>query len=344
MKALLMEKYKHLNFTDVPAPELTGDRDLLVRIRAAAICGSDVHGFDGSTGRRIPPVIMGHEASGEIVGIGKAVKDFNIGDRVTFDSTLYCGECDYCRKGSVNLCDNRKVIGVSCDEYRRDGTFAEFIVIPDYITYKLPEGLSFKEAAMAEPAAVAAHALRITSVELNNSVAVVGTGLIGLLLIQILKTSTSGKIIALDTDAFRLETAITMGADYGFDPSNPDTAAKVIKICGGRGPDRVFEAVGITNSIKTAVQLVRKGGSVTLIGNIHPSIELPLQQVVTREVSLYGSCAMAGEYPVVLDLMVRNKINVKPLISAVAPLSEGQQWFERLYNREKGLLKIVLTP
>lgn len=344
MKALLMKEYKKLYFTDVNVPELSGSRDLLVKIHATAICGSDVHGFDGSTGRRIPPVIMGHEAAGEIVDKGLSVKNFNIGDRITFNSTIYCGECDYCKEGSVNLCDNRKVIGVSCDEYRKDGTFAEFIVIPDYIAYKLPEGLSYEEAALAEPAAVAAHALNITPVELNDSVAVVGTGLIGLLLIQILKASTSGKIIALDTDLSRLETAISFGADYALDPSDPETAGKVNELCRGKGPDRVFEAVGTGITIKTAVNMVRKGGSVTLIGNIHPSIELPLQIVVTRQISLLGSCAMAGEYPTVLDLMVRKKINVKPLISAIAPLSEGQQWFDRLYNHEKGLLKVVLTP
>jgi threonine dehydrogenase-like Zn-dependent dehydrogenase len=344
MKALLMNEYKKLVFTDVKVPELNGSRDLLVKIKAAAICGSDVHGFDGSTGRRIPPVIMGHEASGEIVNKGESVKDFNIGDRITFNSTIYCGECDYCREGSVNLCDNRKVIGVSCDEYRRDGTFAEYIVIPDYIAYKLPEGLTYEEAALAEPAAVAAHALKITPVDLNDSVAVVGTGLIGLLLIQILKASTSGNIIALDTDLSRLETAKTFGADYAFDPSDVKTAEKVKEICKGKGPDRVFEAVGTGPTVKTAINLVRKGGSVTLIGNIHPSIELPLQTVVTRQITLLGSCAMTGEYPAVLDLMARKKIDVKPLISAKAPLNEGQQWFERLYNREKGLLKVVLTP
>jgi threonine dehydrogenase-like Zn-dependent dehydrogenase len=344
MKALLMEEYKHLNFTDVSTPKISGDRDLLVRIRAAAICGSDVHGFDGSTGRRVPPVIMGHEASGEVVGIGKAVKNFALGDRITFDSTIYCGECDFCKEGSVNLCDNRKVLGVSCEEYRRDGTFAEFVVIPENIAFRLPEELSYEEAALTEPAAVAAHALRITPLALNETIAVVGSGLIGLLLIQILKASTSGKIIALDTDVSRLETAISMGADYGLDPSLPETASKILQISGGKGPERIFEAVGTSHSIKTAVTLVRKGGSVTLIGNIQPSIELPLQIVVARQITLLGSCAISGEYPAVLDLMVRKKINVKPLISAVAPLSEGPQWLERLYNREKGLLKIVLTP
>ena len=344
MKALVMEKYKHLTFKEVPKPSVAGAHDVLVRVRAAAICGSDVHGFDGSTGRRIPPVIMGHEASGDIVEVGSGVTTVAVGDRVTFDSTIFCGTCRHCRVGEVNLCDNRKVLGVSCDEYRQDGTFAEYVLVPDHIIYPLPEGLSYVEAALAEPAAVAAHALRITPVGLNDTVAVVGTGLIGLLLIQVLKASTSGRVIALDTDAGRRKTAMEFGADAAFDPADPNLAASVASAAGIGGIDRVFEAVGATAPIKTAISIVRKGGSVTLIGNVSPMIELPLQPGVTRQITLYGSCAMAGEYPLVLDLMARKKIDVMPLVSASAPLSEGQQWFERLYAREAGLLKVVLEP
>ena len=125
MKALVLEEYNKFVYKDVPDPALRDENDLLVRVRAAAICGSDVHGMDGSTGRRRPPIIMGHEASGEIVAVGKHVTRFRTKDRITFDSTEYCGECFYCRRGEVNLCDNRQVLGVSCAEYSRQGTFAE---------------------------------------------------------------------------------------------------------------------------------------------------------------------------------------------------------------------------
>ena len=342
MKALVMESYKNLSYKEVPNPKITKANELLIEVKAAAICGSDVHGYDGSTGRRIPPVIMGHEASGIVVDKGDEVTSFEKGDRVTFDSTIYCGKCYYCTKGAVNLCDNRKVLGVSCDEYRQDGTFAEYVVIPDQIAYKIPADLSFVEAAVTEPVAVAAHSYRITPVELNDTLAVVGTGLIGLLLVQILRASTSGVIVAFDTDASRRETALKYGADYAFDPSLSDLKEKLNSLIGSRGFDRVFEAVGATNPIKTALSIVRKGGSVTLIGNVSPTIELPLQQVVTREISLLGSCAIAGEYPIVLDLMARKKIDVLSLISATRPLDEGQIWFDKLYNKEEALLKVVL--
>lgn len=344
MKALVMESYKQLTFKDVPKPAVKGSHDMLIRVKAVSICGSDVHGFDGSTGRRRPPVIMGHEASGEIIEIGNEVTDFAVGDRVTFDSTIYCGSCRFCRTGDVNLCDNRRVLGVSCDEYSQDGAFAEYVVVPDRIAFHIPEGLSFVEAAMTEPAGVATHAARITPIGLGDSMAVVGTGLIGLLLIQVLKASTSGIVIALDTDEQRREAAIRFGADVAFDPAVPELQQKIAKVIGPGGVDRVFEAVGATAPIKTAISIVRKGGSVTLIGNVTPNVEIPLQAVVSRQISLLGSCAISGEYPVVLDLIARKKIDVMPLVSAIAPLSEGQAWFERLYGREPGLLKVVLEP
>jgi (R,R)-butanediol dehydrogenase/meso-butanediol dehydrogenase/diacetyl reductase/L-iditol 2-dehydrogenase len=236
------------------------------------------------------------------------------------------------------------VLGVSCDEYRRDGAFAEYIVVPDHICYPLPRNLSYEEAAMTEPAGVAAHALRITPITLNETVAVVGAGLIGLLLIQILRASVSGTIIALDTDPARRQASLSFGADAALNPADRDLGDKVRELSGGRGMDRVFEAVGASAPIQTAISIVRKGGSVTLIGNVSPNVELPLQSVVSRQISLFGSCAIAGEYPIVLNLIARKKIDVLSLISKQAPLKEGQMWFDKLYNREDNLLKVVLIP
>ncbi|MDR3342663.1 MAG: alcohol dehydrogenase catalytic domain-containing protein [Treponema sp.] len=344
MKALLMETYKKVTYTDVPDPVIAGPQDVLVRVKAVSICGSDVHGFDGSTGRRKPPIIMGHEAAGEIVALGAGVTGFTVGERITFDSTIYCGSCFYCTTGQVNLCDNRMVLGVSCDEYRRHGAFAEYVVVPAHICYPLPPDLSYEEAAMTEPVGVAAHAVRITPLGLNETVAVVGAGLIGLLLIQILRSSTSGRIIALDTDPFRWKTARSCGADAALDPTDPDLGNKIRNLSGGRGLDRAFEAVGATAPIKTAIAMVRKGGSVTLIGNVSPTVEIPLQSVVSRQISLLGSCAIAGEYPIALDLMARKKLDARSLISKTAPLREGQIWLDKLYNREDNLLKVVLIP
>src|SRR5438477_9811556 len=180
MKALLLSQYRHLELADVETPK-PGSGEVLVRVAACGICGSDVHGYDGSTGRRIPPLVMGHEAAGVVKEIGSGVESFRQGDRVTFDSTIYCGECTFCKRGEANLCDNRQVLGVSCGDYRRAGAFAEFVVIPARIAYLLPENLSFAEAAMLEAVAVALHAVSLVSIPANSSALVVGAGTIGLL-------------------------------------------------------------------------------------------------------------------------------------------------------------------
>jgi L-iditol 2-dehydrogenase len=167
MKALILKEYKRFAFEDTPDP-ICGSDEVLIKVAACAICGSDIHGMDGSTGRRIPPVIMGHEASGTIVETGSDVSSFKKGDRVTFDSTIYCGRCAYCREGKINLCNDRRVLGVSCSEYRQNGAFAEYITVPQRILYPIPDSLSFEHAAMAEPLAIALHAVNISDVRINS--------------------------------------------------------------------------------------------------------------------------------------------------------------------------------
>ena len=143
MIALLLKDHMQLELTELPKP-VVGPDEVLVRVRACGICGSDVHGLDGSTGRRIPPLVMGHEAAGEVAETGRGVQDLRAGDRVTFDSTLYCGRCFYCLRGEVNLCDSRQVLGVSCGDYRRHGAFAEYVAVPRRTVYRLPDSVSFR--------------------------------------------------------------------------------------------------------------------------------------------------------------------------------------------------------
>lgn len=342
MKALVLKEYNNFSYTEVPKPEIQ-QNEVLVRVKACSICGSDVHGMDGSTGRRIPPVIMGHEASGVIEMSGCEVKGFAIGDRVTFDSTIYCGKCFYCRKGKVNLCDNRKVLGVSCGEYRQQGAFAEYIAVPEHILYRLPDEVTFEQAAMIEPLSVAMHAVGNTAVALNDTAVVVGAGMIGLLIIQLLKLAGCGRIFAIDLDEGKLERAKKFGAFMGLLPGT-NTTQEILNLTHNRGADIAFEAVGITPTLDMAIASLKKGGLLTLVGNLSPEVKLPLQKVVTREIGIKGSCASNGEYDNCLDLIASGKVDIDSLISAAAPLSEGQAWFDRLYKGEAGLLKVVLIP
>ena len=343
MKALLLKQYKDLELVDLPTPEV-GPQDLLVQVKACGICGSDVHGYDGSTGRRVPPIVMGHEAAGIVAAVGREVQGYQPGDRVTFDSTVSCGHCFFCTRGQINLCDNRQVLGVSCGEYRRNGAFAEFVLVPQNIAYKLPDGLAFEHAALIEAVSIAVHAANITPVELGDTAVVVGTGMIGLLALQAIRIAGCTRVIAVDLDDAKLAVARELGADEVINPKSTDVVARIKDLTDGHGAAVALEAVGATSPIKTAIDSVRKGGTVTLIGNITPKVEIPLQAVVSRQIRLQGSCASNGEYPACIQLLGSGTIRVDRIISAKAPLEEGANWFERLYNHEPNLMKVVLQP
>jgi L-iditol 2-dehydrogenase len=343
VKALVLKEYGRLAVEEVERPS-PGPDEVLVRVRACGICGSDVHGMDGSTGRRIPPLIMGHEGAGEIAGVGNAVRGWGVGDRVTFDSTVYCGRCWHCLRGEVNLCDERRVLGVSCAEFRRDGAFAEYVAVPARILYRVPETLSFEKAAMVEAVSVAVHAVKRTPLGPDASAVVLGAGMIGLLVVQVLRAAGCRRVIAIDLDGDRLRLALGLGATAALQAGSPGLAGEIRSLCDGRGADAVFEVVGLASTLATAVECARKGGSVTLVGNAEPRVELPLQSVVTRQITLIGSCASAGEYPECLELIASGKVNVSEFISAAAPLEDGARWFERLRSREKGLMKVLLRP
>ena len=234
-----------------------------------------------------------------------------LGDRVTFDSTIYCGQCFYCGRGEVNLCDNRQVMGVSPGPYRRHGAFAEYVAVPRRIVYKLPPELSYEQAAMIEAVSVAMHAVNLTpgasgryrgSHRGGNDRRTGGASL---------RAAGCARVIAVDPNEQRLAMARELGAT--------DTATTAESY----NADLCLECVGTKDSVRAAISSVRKGGAVTLVGNVAPTVELPLQEVVTRQIRLQGSCASSGEYPAAIDLMARGIIRVDPLISAVAPLRKA---------------------
>jgi L-iditol 2-dehydrogenase len=342
LKALLLSQYKQLQIADLPEPSPRKE-EVLVRVAACGICGSDVHGYDGSSGRRIPPIVMGHEAAGTIAALGDGVSDFSVGDRVTFDSTIFCGACANCRRGDVNLCDHREVLGVSCAEFRRPGAFAEYVAVPARIVYRLPDNLSFNEAAMLEAVSVALHGVSLAEISKDTTALVLGAGMIGLLTVQALRAAGCSRVFVADLDKTRLKLAQEVGATAVLSPEK-NVAEQVLELTGGIGADVAIEAVGRNETVKASIESVRKGGTVVLVGNISPEVTLPLQRVVSRQIRLQGSCASAGEYPRAIELLSSGAIQVKSLISAVAALEDGPRWFERLYAGEPNLMKVILAP
>jgi 2-desacetyl-2-hydroxyethyl bacteriochlorophyllide A dehydrogenase len=343
MKALVLEEYKKLVYKDVPDPVIK-DNEVLVRVKACGICGSDVHGYDGSTGRRIPPLIMGHEASGVIEATGSDVVKWKAGDRVTFDSTVYQLNDWFTLEGHYNLSENREVLGVSASTFRRHGAFAEYIAVPDHILYRIPENVSFEHAAMVEAVAVALHSLNIASLKTGDRCVVVGTGTIGISILKLLQIAGASRIIAIDNNPVRLDQAKRAGANYVFLSDTQNLQSEILSITNNRGADISFEAVGKSESVNTAISSVRKGGKVILVGNTSPSVEFPLQKVVTGELKILGSCAIRGEYETVLDMLETGKIDVSDQISKIVPLADGNLWFDKLYGKTEELNKVILVP
>ena len=243
-----------------------------------------------------------------------------------------------------NLSDYRRVLGVSCAEYRQHGALAEFVAVPQSVLYRLPDGLSFEQAAMAEPVSVAFHAVNLIPSEINDSAIVVGCGMIGLFVVQALRIKGCGTIIAIDLDPSRLDMALKFGADHAFRADDPEIVEKVRAVTRGRGADIAVEVVGITPTVNLAINAVRKGGKIGLVGNLSPKVELPLQVVVTRQLTIYGSCASAGEYPACLDMIAGGRVKVDEMISAVVSLEDAGTWFDRLYRGEPGLMKVIVAP
>lgn len=339
MKALVMHEYNKLTYEDVPTPRPKAG-EVLIRLQACSVCGSDVHGFDGSTGRRRPPVIMGHEAAGIIAACGEGVQNYKVGDRVTFDSTVYCNRCPMCLEGKVNLCSDRQVLGVSCEEYNRAGCFAEYVTVPEYILYPIPDNVTFVQAAMIEPLSVAYHAATRTPIKPGDTAVVVGVGTIGLLTLQVVRSFGVKQLIAVDIDDKRLELARQNGATDCVNSKDPDALEQILRLSGG-GVDVALDATGIDTTVNLCIHSVHLDGRVVLIGNLAAGINFPLQYVVTRQISLFGSCASAGEYPACLDLIASGQVEVDSMISKIVPLSEGDEWMGKIYRREEGLTKLV---
>jgi L-iditol 2-dehydrogenase len=245
----------------------------------------------------------------------------------------------------VNLCDNRQVLGVSCGDYRRHGAFAEFVTVPARIVHVLPDALGFNEAAMIEAVSVGVHAVRLTPCAPGDTAVVVGTGMIGLLTLQAAKIAGFAQVIAVDTEESRLAVARDLGATHSFNAKTGGDLTEFVKgLTKGQGADAAFECVGLNATVLSAIHAVRKGGTVTLVGNLSPKTELPLQAVVTRQLRLQGSCASAGEIPRCIELLATKQIKVDRIISAVAPLEQGADWFAKLYAGAPGVMKVILAP
>lgn len=344
MKAAVIRKgneKKMLKIEEVDSPNLSDD-DALIQIKSVGICGSDVQGFnDQDSNKRVPGLIMGHEASGEVIEIGNNVTNVQPGDRVAIDPQVTCGVCESCKHGWYSVCDNKKIIGSNLKGFMH-GTMAEFAAINQKQLYVLPDHVSYAEGAVVEPVSNAIHILNRVKFNLGDQILVLGAGTLGLCIIQAAKLAGAGRVVVTDKSQYRLEVAKQLGADILINASTSDPVKEVKKVTKDRGADVVIEAVGVSATYRQAIILVRKKGSIMFFGAAQDIVTLDLYPILHKELSLIGCTGAEWETKTAVDYIADGRINVKPLITNKFSLSESQNAFDLLNNPENKAIKVLL--
>ncbi len=338
MKGLVFHGPKDMRWEETADP-IAGEGEVVVNVQAAGICGSDLHGYLGVTGRRIPPMIMGHEASGIVSAVGKGVDTLREGDRVCLQPIHFCGSCSYCRSGRENICPDKTLIGVM----RRDGAFADYVRISANNTYKISDSLGFVEASMVEPFSVSNNALRCASSVKGKTVLIIGLGTIGLCLLQLLMREGPGKVIAVDLAENRLQAAAAAGADVMVNPQKENAAEAVRRAADGAGAELVFEAVGEPATVSLSIEAAAVKAEIIWIGNSKQHGEIPIQKVVTDELSVQGSYGFTGSvFEDTLSIMESGALDVSGIVTLQAGMNEGEAVFKRMLEEPERQIKAVL--
>jgi L-iditol 2-dehydrogenase len=333
----MMTAIRELKLVDVPTPTLEHPKDVLVKVRSVGICGSDLHGYLGHSGRRIPPLIMGHEVTGDVIAVGTGVERLKVGDRVAIQTVQFCGECPQCIAGNQNLCQNRLIMGMNAP-----GAYAEMVRWRESSLSKIPDKLSYEDGAMAEPLAIAVHAVGRVIIRPYDTVYIVGAGPIGLLALSVLKHTAAQRIIISDMSDTRLEIARSIGAHITVNPSRDDPVEVVKEHTGGRGADIAFEAAGNTPAAQQTLAVTRSKGDVIWIGNNHRMVEIDMQAIVTRELTVRGAYGMSSEeFERTLSYLADGLIPTDVLINRRAVLQEGPELFEELLETPETIKCII---
>lgn len=338
MKALVYRGPEDLRLEDV-ADVFPKDNEVKIRVKAVGICGSDVHGYAGLTGRRIAPMIMGHEFSGEVTEVGKAVKQLKAGDRVAPYPVEICGTCEFCRKGMEHICLNKKAYGVlDCN-----GAMAEYICVPENIAFKLDGRVDYSTGAMIEPMSVALRGVDNAGDLAGKNVLIVGAGTIGLFALVLVKMRNPARIFVSDLSAHRLGVAKRLGADVLIRAGQEDTAETVRKGTGGLGADVSIECVGVTPTTQTAISSLKLSGTSVWVGNSAKFIQANMQEIVTHELTVRGSFLYTiRQFKEIIDILGGGSVDITPIISREISLEEGPEMFHTLYKAPGNLIKVVI--
>lgn len=325
MKALFLEKPKHVVIKEVEKPEC-GEHEALIEVQASGICGSDVHTYRGHHPFRKPPVVLGHEVAGKIVQIGKSVEHVQIGDRVAVEPHLYCGTCKFCTQGFPNLCDNKRVPG-----HGWAGTFSEWIVAPAKVLHKLADSVSYEEGSMLEPTAVAYRAFRTGRISMGHKVAVHGAGTIGSLVAHLCQKTGVSQLMVTDIKEFNLNFVRSLGPCYAVNAATQNVLEEGSLLTGGEGFDTIIITSGSKDSLTEATRLCRPQGTIVIIALYPGEISVDVNSLVTREVNIRGSLTYtSNDFRETADLVNSGAFDVRPFITQKISLDEAPSVFEKL--------------
>jgi len=348
MKAAVYEGPKNIVVKEIDIPEV-GPSDILVKVKACGICGSDLHSY--KEGLYIKPgQVMGHEFSGDVVEVGREVKDIKKGDRVTAHPLVYCYECPMCMAGLYYLCLHKWERSIA---YSLPGAFAEYVRIPqaklNHTVYKLPDELSYEEGALIEPLATAIHAVQLATPRIARDLAVIfGAGTIGLFVLQTLKNYNPFKIVVCEISCKRLEVAYELGADLVINPQD-NNVINIIEKMGeseGRGfshgADLVMECVGSVITLQQALEIIKPAGRIILVG-LGPKTPVDVTFLVQNEIRMQGAFCYLNEYSQAIELLHSGKVITDSIITHKFPLDEITEAFESQSNPELSV-KVVVCP
>jgi L-iditol 2-dehydrogenase len=341
MKAAVMRGIRDVRIEDIPTPTIRDD-EALVRIRSVGVCGSDVHYYvDGRIGSYIvqPPLILGHECSGEVVEVGKSVRNVKPGDLVAVEAGVPCRRCRFCKEGKYNLC--RDIVFFATPPV--DGAFTEFIAHPADFLYPL-DGVSLHEGAMCEPLSTGMQAERRSGLRMGDSVFIAGVGPIGLCTLQAFRAAGAGAVYLSDLDAERCKRAVALGATEAFDAADTDLAAKIRDLTDGLGPNVFVETAGSTAATAASVEIVRPGGVIVLVG-LSPSPIVPMNSfsIIDKEIDIRGVFRYSNTYPAALSMIRRGAVNMKALVTAEYPLERTKEALDDVAARKPGIVKAMVV-
>lgn len=339
MRAALIDKPLSVKFTDVPEPMITKGNEVKIKTVVTGICGSEIHAFHGTHPFRIPPLVSGHEVTGVIVEVGSDVKDYKVGDRVTVEPHYGCGVCELCREGRYNICSKKSVLGAK----GWVGSFGEFFVVPEQTVIKLPDNLSFEQGVLIEPIAVGMHAVRQTNLSVGQTVAIIGTGPIGLGVMLSAKLAGASKIIMTDALDFNLQLAQKMDCKYTVNVTKEDVYQRVMEITDGKGVDVTYLAFGNEGTFADALKITKRGGAISEIAIIGAPVKIPISVLQQCEMRMYGSNMYTRtDFEIVRDAIANGEFDVEPMISKIMPIEEVEKAMEIVDKKLENVVKVLL--